>query len=47
MPTGNDKVIETLQASLRLHWTAIEVYSSQASHYERWGYLKLAQKYAA
>lgn len=47
MPTGNDKVIETLQASLGLHLTAIEAYSSQASHFERWGYPKLAEKAAA
>lgn len=45
MPTGNDKVIETLQASLRLHWSAIEAYSAQAAHYEAWGYPKLAAKY--
>ena len=42
MPQAPDGVIDALQASVRLHMTAIEHYQSQAEHFDRWGYGKLA-----
>jgi bacterioferritin len=45
MPTAPDGVINALQASVRLHLTAIEQYQSQAEHFDRWGYSKLGEKY--
>lgn len=47
MPQPPDGVIDALQTSVRLHLTAIENYQGQASHFERWGYSKLAEAYAA
>lgn len=47
MPTAPDGVINALQASVRLHLLAIETYQSQAEHFGRWGYSKLAAKYRA
>lgn len=47
MPDGNSQVIESLQASLRLHWSAIEAYSLMAAHYAAWGFPKLAERYAS
>ena len=44
MPQAPDGVIDALQASVRLHMTAIEHYQSQAEHFDRWGYGKLADK---
>jgi bacterioferritin len=44
MPTPPDGVIEALQASVRLHRTAIENYQAQAEHFSRWGYSKLGEK---
>lgn len=32
-----------LQLSASLHWLAIETYSMQAEHFDRWGYPKLAE----
>jgi len=43
MPQAPEGVIDALQASVRLHMTAIEHYQSQAEHFARWGYAKLAQ----
>lgn len=45
MPSAPDGVIDALQASVRLHLTAIENYQAQAEHFGRWGYSKLAEKY--
>lgn len=44
MPSAPDGVVNALQASVRLHLTAIENYQSQAEHFGRWGYAKLAEK---
>lgn len=44
MPLAPDGVVNALQASLRLHLTAIENYQAQAEHFDRWGYTKLAEK---
>jgi bacterioferritin len=40
----SQSVIEALQASVKLHWRAIHVYTLQAAHFARWGYPKLAEK---
>lgn len=45
MPSAPDGVIDALQASVRLHLTAIENYQAQAEHFGRWGYAKLSDKY--
>ena len=45
MPLAPDGVINALQASVRLHLTAIENYQAQAEHFDRWGYKKLGEKY--
>lgn len=45
MPLAPDGVVNALQASLRLHLTAVENYQAQAEHFDRWGYSKLADKY--
>lgn len=45
MPLAPDGVINALQASVRLHLTAIENYQAQAEHFGRWGYARLAEKY--
>ena len=42
MPQAPEGVIDALQASVRLHMTAIEHYQSQAEHFDHWGYGKLA-----
>lgn len=47
MPQPPDGVIDALQASVRLHLTAIENYQAQAEHFDRWGYSKLADEYRA
>ena len=38
----DQSIIEALQTSLKLHWTAIATYSAQAAHFGRWGYSKLS-----
>lgn len=43
----NDDVIDALQGVVALHLKAIETYQSQSSHFERWGYPKLAEQFAA
>ena len=42
MPQAPEGVIDALQASVRLHMTAVEHYQSQAEHFDRWGYAKLS-----
>jgi bacterioferritin len=39
-------VISSLQRGVSLHLTAIENYQAQSAHFGRWGYSKLAEKYA-
>lgn len=46
MPAAQNVVIDALQASVRLHLTAIEHYQTLSGHLGRWGYAKLASKYA-
>lgn len=46
MPAAQNVVIDALQASVRLHLTAIEHYQTLSEHLGRWGYAKLALKYA-
>lgn len=46
MPAAQNVVIDALQASVRLHLTAIEHYQAISEHLGRWGYAKLASKYA-
>lgn len=45
-PITTAGVVASLQVSVRLHLTAIENYATQAAHFGRWGYSKLAAKYA-
>ena len=40
--TANPAILEALQASLKIHWTAIVTYSREAAQFKRWGYSKLA-----
>lgn len=47
MPTAPTEIVDALQASIRLHWTAVENYASQAEHFARWGYGKLAERFRA
>ena len=47
MPQAAETVIAALQASASFHMTAIENYQSQAEHFDRWGYTKLAAKFRA
>jgi len=44
MPIASTDVVDALQASCRLHLTAIEHYTGLAAHLERWGY-KLGDRY--
>ena len=44
---GNVDVVRCLRESASLHLTAIETYTGQAAHLERWGYPKLAEKMEA
>lgn len=46
MPAAPQVVIDALQTSVRLHLTAIEHYQTLSEHLGRWGYAKLASKYA-
>jgi bacterioferritin len=39
-------VVESLQQTLSLHLSQAEAYETQASHFQRWGYGKLADEYA-
>lgn len=47
MPSAPDDVILALQKCFSLHLTAIEQYETLSAHFSRWGYPKLAEKYAA
>jgi len=38
----NDTVVSLLKESLKIHWEQIHALTSQAEHFERWGYFKLA-----
>lgn len=46
MPTAPEGIVEALQASLALHWEAIETYETQSRHLSSWGYPKLGEAYA-
>lgn len=45
-PIALGGVVASLQAGVGLHLTAIENYQTQSAHFARWGYSKLAAKYA-
>lgn len=47
MPLPPNGTVEALQASLALHWSAIEFYATVSAHLARWGYQKLGDRYAA
>jgi bacterioferritin (cytochrome b1) len=46
MPSAPNTVIAALQECFSLHLTAIEHYETLSAHFSRWGYPKLAEKYA-
>jgi bacterioferritin (cytochrome b1) len=46
MPAAQSVVIDALQTSVRLHLQAVEHYQTLSEHLGRWGYEKLAHKYA-
>jgi bacterioferritin (cytochrome b1) len=46
MPQPPDGVVDALQTAVRMHLTAIEHYQTQAEHFARWGYGKLAAAFA-
>lgn len=46
-PIAVGGVIASLQNGVSLHLTAIEHYQTLSAHFGRWGYSKLAEKYAA
>jgi bacterioferritin len=45
-PVAIGGVVASLQLAVRLHLTAVENYQTQAAHFARWGYSKLAAKCA-
>jgi bacterioferritin len=45
MPSAPNAVVDALQASCRLHLTAIEHYTGLAAHLERWGYAELGERF--
>jgi bacterioferritin len=47
MPAAPTAIVDALQASCRLHLTAVEHYTSLAAHLERWGYAVLAERFRA
>ena len=47
MPIAPEGIVEALQVSLSLHWTAVESYETQSVHFATWGYSKIAEEYAA
>lgn len=47
MPTAPTEIIDALQSSIRLHWTASENYETQGAHLTRWGYGKLGERFTA
>jgi bacterioferritin len=46
-PIAIGGVVASLQLGVSLHLTAVEHYQTLAAHFGRWGYSKLAAKYAA
>jgi bacterioferritin (cytochrome b1) len=44
MPYAPSAIVDALQASCRLHLTAIEHYTGLAAHLERWGYYALSAR---
>jgi bacterioferritin (cytochrome b1) len=46
MPLAPEGVVELMQDSLALHWSQAEAYETQAAHFRRWGYPKLAETWA-
>lgn len=47
MPAAPTEIVDALQASCRLHLTAIDHYTSLAAHLERWGYRLLGERFRA
>lgn len=47
MPTAPSEIIDALQSSIRLHWTAVENYETQGLHLARWGYHALGKRFLA
>jgi bacterioferritin len=47
MPTAPTDVVDALQASCRLHLTAVEHYTGLAAHLNRWGYESLGERFRA
>ena len=47
MPVPASAVVDALQASARLHLTAIEHYQTLGEHLDRWGYGKLGSRWRA
>lgn len=47
MPAPLEGVVDTLQASLKLHLSQGEAYRSQSEHFARWGYPALGKKWCA
>jgi hypothetical protein len=45
MPKPLEGIVDALQNALRNHWSQILLYMSQAEHFRRWGYPKLAAKF--
>jgi bacterioferritin (cytochrome b1) len=45
MPAPLEGVVDTLQASLKLHLAQGEAYRSQSEHFTRWGYPALGKKW--
>ena len=45
MPLAIGGVVKSLQLGVRLHLAAVENYETQAAHFGRWGYSKLAQAF--
>lgn len=47
MPVPAASVVDALQASARLHLTAVEHYATLGEHLARWGYAKLGERWRA
>lgn len=46
MPAAPSAIVDALQASCRLHLTAVEHYTGLAAHLERWGYHQLGERFS-
>jgi len=46
MADNETQIVEALQASARLHWTAREFYLAASVHLKRWGYPGLGKHFA-